>query len=275
MRKHLTLSTHTISYLAGGGDGSRGTVLLLHAFPLNADMWAPQLEALPRGWRLIAPDLGGFGPSRSSPGSPEMPPMLRDHTADVLALLDDLHVERAVIGGLSMGGYVTFAVLRRAPERSRGLVLADTRPQADSPEARTNRTRMLELLDASGPAAVAREMLPRLLGETTRRERPAVGDRITSMITANSAEAIRDAIVWMMARPDSTPLLRQVRCPTLVLVGTEDGITPVDDARQMAGQIPGAELEVIPGAGHLSSFECPDAFNAALARFLSTRFEER
>ena len=249
------------------GDRPRGTLVLLHAFPLNARMWEPQLALAAHDWRVIAPHLRGF-----DDGAADVPASTVDEYAgDVIDLLDALHVEDAVIGGLSMGGYATFAILRRAPRYVRGLILADTRSQADTPEGVAGRTRMLQLLVEKGPAAVVDEMIPKLLGASTRTNRPELADRVRALALSNPPQAIAGAIRALMTRPDSTPLLSTIHCPTLIVVGEEDTLTPPALSEEMHKGIAGSELVVIPGAGHLSSLEQPDAFNSALAAFLTHR----
>jgi pimeloyl-ACP methyl ester carboxylesterase len=229
-------------------------------------MWRPQLDAVPAGWRFIAPDLRGFGESKV--GDPTLPATMEGYARDVVALLDRLRVDRIVVGGLSMGGYVAFALLRLAPERIAGLVLADTRSEADDEAARASRDGMAETLALGGAAAVFDRMLPGLLGVTTRTSRPDVVQRARELALAQPTDGIRRAIHGLRSRPDSTLLLAAVACPTLVVVGDEDEITRVDSVRRMHGRIFGAELAVIEGAGHLSNLEQPEAFNGALTRHL-------
>jgi 3-oxoadipate enol-lactonase len=246
------------------GPDPEGTLVLIHAFPLNARMWEPQLVLADAGWRVIAPQLRGFD------GGVADPPVqsLDDYAGDIVDLLDALHVDQAVIAGLSMGGYVAFALFRLAPRYFRGLVLADTRPEADSPDALDGRRRMLAVVADQGASAVADAMIPRLLGETTRRERPGTAGHVRALIESTAPEAIADAVRAMMGRQDATPLLAAIRCPTLVLVGNEDEITPPAVAERMNRAIAGSRLVVVPGAGHLASLEQPELFNAALAQFL-------
>jgi pimeloyl-ACP methyl ester carboxylesterase len=252
--------------------GAGWPVFLLHAFPLSADMWRPQLEAVPDGWRFIAPDFRGFGRSFPSHGSLTgqggEPLTVDDYAADVLSLMDGLELDDAVIGGLSMGGYVAFAMLRQAPSRFTGMVLADTRSQADTPQAREGRVRLREVLAKDGPPGVAEQMLPKLLGERTRHDGTEAVPLTRAMIEAAAPRAIDAAIGALMGRPDSTPGLADISCATLVIVGREDEITPVAEAEVMQRAIPRSTLSVIPGAGHLSSLEQPEVFSRALGDFL-------
>lgn len=253
--------------LPSDAERPRGALVLLHAFPLNAQMWEPQLALADDGWRVIAPDLRGLGAGERDPATGSMD----DYAADLIDLLDALHIEDAVIGGLSLGGYVTFALFRHARRYFRGLVLADTRPQADAPEGIEGRKRMLGLVRGKGAAAVADEMLPKLLGETTRRENPDLVRRVRDLIVSNSVEGIAGAITALMTRADSTAILPTIHCPTLILVGEQDMLTPPALSQEMQRAIAGSEVAIIAGAGHLSSLEQPAAFNAALARFLEHR----
>jgi pimeloyl-ACP methyl ester carboxylesterase len=249
--------------------GSGWPVVLLHAFPFSADMWRPQLERVPEGWRFIAPDLAGFGPDAVA-WSGATPPTVADMAADVQRFLDALEIDEAVIGGLSMGGYVTFALFRAAPQRFTGMILADTRPQADTPEGRDGRKTMIERARSGGPAAVADAMLPKLLGPTTRARRPALPPLVRQMIERERVDGIVGALEAMLARPDSTSDLARIACPALVIVGDEDEITPPADADMMHNQIARSRLVMLPEAGHLSNLEAPDGFTLALGDFLAS-----
>jgi 3-oxoadipate enol-lactonase len=246
--------------------GAGWPVLLIHAFPVNADMWRPQLERVPEGWRFIAPDVRGFGPEPAPSGSFT----LDDVAADFAAFLDHLRLDRAVIGGLSMGGYITMALLRRSPERFDGMILADTRADADTPEGRDGRRAMIELVRAKGPAAVADQMLPKLLSTAARERQPELVAQVRRMIESASGEAIAAALAAMIARPDSTPDLSHVNCPALILVGAADEVTPEASARVMEQRIDRSRVVVLPDAGHLSNLESPDAFSRALSDFLAS-----
>ncbi len=242
-------------------------LVLLHAFPLSAAMWEPQFDAL-AGWRVIAPDTRGFrgpdGPPAERPGEVTMGEL----AIDVEHVLDSLGVPEAVIGGLSMGGYLALALFRRAPVRFRALVLADSRATADTEQAKAGRRKMQALAEVGGASAIADDMLPKLLGETTRRERPEVERHVRALIEANTPDAIKGALDAMMSRQDSRAMLRAIACPTLIIVGEEDNLTPPADSQAMHEAIDGSTLATIPHAGHLSNLEQPGAFNAALLRFL-------
>jgi 3-oxoadipate enol-lactonase len=245
----------------------KGTLVLIHAFPLNARMWEPQLELAEQGWRVLAPQLRGFDGGIGEPTANSMD----DYAGDIVDLLDALHVHQAIVAGLSMGGYVAFAMLRLAARYFQGLVLADTRSEADTPEGRDARTRMMQLVRDSGAAGVADEMIPKLLSESARQNRQDLVGLVRELTLANPPDAIAAAIGAMRSRADSTPLLKTIGCPTLILVGQDDVVTPPAMSEQMEQAISGAERVVIPGAGHLSNLEQPSAFNGALARFLEHR----
>lgn len=238
--------------------------VLLHGFPHNRSLWAPQTGALLEHGRCIAPDLRGFGESgREGPYSVEQ------YADDVIALLESLGIDRAVVGGLSMGGYVAFAIWRARPEMVRALVLADTKPGADTAEARRKRLELIAVARDGGAGAVANAQITGMVGATTRALNPALVDGLHQMLASAPVEGIVGALQAMMERPDSTDLLPTIDVPTLIIVGEEDALTPVKESRAMHAAIPGSRLEVIPGAGHCSNLEKPAAFNHVLGEFLS------
>jgi 3-oxoadipate enol-lactonase len=263
---HVSIGDTPVRYLEAG---SGRPVVLLHAFPLGADMWRPQLEHPPAGWRLVAPDYRGFGKTtlRDDPGRRAT---IDDFAQDIKIFLERLEIERGVIAGLSMGGYVAFALFRQAPELFAGIVLADTRPGADSADGRAARQAMLELVRSRGPAAVAEQMMPKLLGATTARERPEIASEVRRTIESTRATAIARAIEAMMDRPDSTADLPRLSCPALIVVGEEDVLTPPAEAEAMHRRMPHSRLAVLPQAGHLSNVEAAGPFSQALSEFLGT-----
>ena len=259
--QRIPVGTGTVRYLEAGGGWP---VVLLHGFPLNADMWRPQLEDVPEGWRFIAPDLRGFGPEANPPAT-----SMDDLAAGVVELLDALRIDKAAIGGLSMGGYVTFAILRQAPARASAVILADTRAGADTEQGKAARNKMIDTVRSKGVTAVADEMMPKLLAETTRREFPDVERRVREIARGNRPEALVGAIEAMRDRPDSTPQLSALAVPALVLVGEEDSLTPPSEAQSMHAALSRVQFVDIPRAGHLSNLEAPGHFSAALADFLN------
>lgn len=256
---------------AGGlsfDDLGRGpAVVLLHAFPLARAMWRPQVEALQSDYRVITPDLHGFGGSPPLAAAPSVETM----ADDVARLLDELKVSGPVVlGGLSMGGYVALAFARRHLARLRGLVLADTKADPDDAEGRANRDRLIAFAETNGARAVIDQMLPKLLGADTTARRPEVVEEVRGIGSRQPVEGIVGALKGLRDRPDANPGLGAIRVPTLVVVGRDDTLTPPAKSEELASRIPNARLVVIDGSGHLSNLEQPAAFNAALRSFLQS-----
>jgi pimeloyl-ACP methyl ester carboxylesterase len=236
-------------------------VILLHAFPLHAGMWTEQAHALSTGHRVLAIDASGFGESTArAAGS-----TIADQAADVLALCDHLRIPSAAVVGLSMGGYAAFELLAARPEFVRALVLCDTRATADTPEAAAKRETFAGEALERGVGWVADQLLPKLLGPHAE---PRLQNLVRGMIGQATPAAVADAQFAMAARRDATELLPSITCPTLVVVGSEDALTPPSDARAMAAAIPHARLVELHGAGHLSNLEARVGFNRAMRDFL-------
>ena len=270
-RRQIAIGPCTISYLAANQAPGRRLAVFLHAFPLGAEMWRPQLQALPPDWWAVAPDFRGFGGSTPDPAEASREAAtLDDYAGDVVALLDALGAARAAVCGCSMGGYAAFSLLRRAPGRIDGLLLADTRATADSEAARASRAAMLDVLDRSGPGAVAADMRAKLVGPTTHATRPAVVGAVDNMMRDATPPGVGFAVSRMLNRPDSSDALASFSGPVCVVVGLEDALTPPAEAAAMAALVPAAALVLIPGAGHLSNLEAPDAFNAAMHAWLES-----
>ena len=246
------------------GAGGAGPVVLLHGFPLNGAMWDEVVPALADRYRMIVPDLRGHGATEAPAGPYET----SDHAADVVALLDRLGIERAAVVGLSMGGYIAIQLISRWSERIRSVVLADTVGRADSPERRQARADQANVIRTDGLDAFADLVLPRMFAPAVFSERPALVERFRQTITGQRPEGVIAALQGLASRPEMLDALANVDLPTLVLVGSEDAATTPDDSRELAAVIRGAELVVLQGAGHMSCWEDPAGFNAAVRSFL-------
>lgn len=246
------------------GEESGDTVVLLHAFPLNSRMWRPQAEALAGSRRVITPDYPGFGRSPGSPAQPDVGYYARC----VRGLLDRLGLEKVVLGGISMGGYVAFECMREFPERISGLILANTRPDPDSEEARQSRREMARRVAGEGVGVLIELQMQRLLAKSTLQNDPATVELVQGMIRQSNPNGVVAALSAMRERPDSTPLLPQISVPTLVIGGAEDEISSPEVMGDMAAKIPDSRHVVLKGAGHLSNLEASAEFDAALSDFL-------
>lgn len=244
--------------------GNGPAVLFLHAFPLSLGMWDGQ-DALASRYRIIRFDARGFGGSDVGDAILTM-----DRIADDAAvLIERLRLGPVILAGCSMGGYAALAFAQKHASLLRGLVLVDTRAGADSPEARKGRGDLAAQVMKEGPQAALDAFLPKVAGETTKKSRADVMARLKDMMLATSPQGISDGLHGIAARPDSTPFLREISVPTLVVCGEEDVITPRAEAEALQRGIKGAELAMISKAGHLPSMETPEAFNAVLQAFLS------
>ncbi len=239
--------------------GAGAPLVLLHAFPFDRRMWRQTAEALAAGRRVLVPDMRGFGGSPLGVGF-----SIADLADDLAAFLDTLGLPRAAVGGLSMGGYVALAFAHRYPERLDALVLADTKAGADSPQAQQGRDQAIALVRELGVGAFVERQLPKLLSPSAA---PQLRASARAIALDQSGEAVIAALQALRDRPDRRDELGGIACPTLVVVGSEDVLTPPAEAAAMASAIPGARLVTIPGAGHLANLEAPAAFEAVLAAF--------
>lgn len=255
----LSFKGHSLHYYdRGEGDA----LLLFHAFPLNASMWKPQLDGLSDRFRVIAPDARGFGKSRPTPDVLTMDKIAEDGRA----ILDSLEIESAVIGGASMGGYAAFAFWKKHPRRVRAMILADTRPTADSEEGREGRHAFAKKALEGGGAWVAEQMA----GKLQRLEPdPAVDAMLRDMMTNANPKAVAAAQRGMSVRDDSTDILGRIEVPVLVVVGAQDSLVPVVRAKKMADACRNARLVELADAGHVANVEQPAAFNEAVAQLMS------
>ena len=240
--------------------GAGVPLLLFPGFPFTSESFWPQLEAPPKGVRLLVPDHRGFGQSAAGSGPTSMEAMAEDG----LALLDALKLDSALVGGVSMGGYVAIALTRLDPGRVRGLLLVDTQSLADDEAGRTRREATAVDVEKHGVAGVVSGLLPKLMSAGVA---PGVRARVEKMMSAQSPQAVAAASRGMASRVDGKDILSRFSGPTVIVVGAEDVITPVEKAKVMQDLVTGSTLEVIAGAGHLSNLERPAEFAAILERF--------
>jgi 3-oxoadipate enol-lactonase len=259
------LMVHGVN-LAVEDRGEGPAILFVHGYPHDRSIWRALVQGLD-GYRRIAPDLRGMGQS----DAPDLGYSISTYAADLAALLDALGVEEVVLCGLSMGGYIAFEFLRQWRSRVRGLVLMDTRAEPDDAEGRRARDAAAALARDSGADAVAESLVPRMLAPSTLADRPQVAEEVRAMMARTPVSGMVGALTAMRDRPGSEGLLPTLAgLPTLVMVGQSDVLTPPDHARGMAQVIPGAQLSVIPGAGHLPPLEQPEAVNQRVREFLDS-----
>jgi 3-oxoadipate enol-lactonase len=246
------------------GEGLKDPMVLLHAFPLNSRMWAPQMEVIAESRRVIAPDYPGFGFSPHPPAQPDV----RYYAERVRELLDKLRLKRVVLGGLSMGGYVAFAALRLFPERISGLLLANTRPEPDSEDTREARRETARRVAEEGVEVLPKLQMERLLSPHTLENKRDVTEFVRDMILESSPDGVVAALGALRVRPDSTDLLGKINVPTLVVGGAEDTLATPEIMDEMAEKIHDSRHLTLSKAGHLSNLEAREEFNAALKDFL-------
>ncbi|MEA5115621.1 MAG: alpha/beta fold hydrolase [Geobacteraceae bacterium] len=245
--------------------GSGPAVVLLHGFPLNRRMWGPQQEALIcAGFRLIAPDLRGFGESDAPDGSYTMS-LLAD---DIVSLMDHLGIRQAVLGGMSMGGYVLFNLLERYPDRASAACFITTRSTADDEGVKSGRLALLDSAGKYGAAAVAELFAPSLFADVTAREKPGLIRELCDMMISVDMHGVKGALMAMLGRKDYTSLLDGFTLPSLVIGAEQDSAVRREDIRLLADRLPHCELCMIPEAGHMANLEQPSAFNECLLNFL-------
>ena len=267
-RVHTRVNNITIGY---SDQGTGLPIVFLHAFPLNRTMWVPQARPLSLHFRIITIDLRGHGES----DAPLWRYTLEQSADDVSALLGHLEIRRALFVGLSMGGYILFAFYRRYAARVKGLILADTKAQADTEEGKDGRFQLAQIAYKKGPSAIADVMIPKLLSPATIQTNPALVQQVRAMIEGNQISGIAWDLMAMAERSDSVPLLSQITCPTQIIVGELDQATPPSDSKLIAEQILHARLAIIPNAAHLSNLEQPEAFNQIVAAFASELGREK
>jgi pimeloyl-ACP methyl ester carboxylesterase len=248
--------------LAFADTGKGPPIVLLHAFPLDGEMWAAQVDRWRDRWRVVVPDLRGFGASPSTSGDGMA---MADYADDVVRLLDTLSIDRACVGGLSMGGYVALALAERHPERLSGLVLANTRAGADNEAGKAKRAELAKKVEEKGSEALADALLDKLLGPSAS---PEIVARVKEVVVRQDPAGALSAIRGMASRRDRSDVLPSIRVPTLVIGSTEDRLIPIEEARALSRAIPGAFWAEIEGAGHLSNLEQPELFARAVEEHL-------
>jgi pimeloyl-ACP methyl ester carboxylesterase len=241
--------------------GNGVPLLLIHAFPLDRTLWRAQIAGLSQLYRVIAPDLRGFGQSSDTDGEAVS---MEQYAIDLKALLDSLNVKQAVIGGISMGGYIALAYYAQYADRVKGLILANTRAVPDAEDARRNRLTSAQKICESGPGFLIEAMAPKMLGPAAR---PEIEIAVRSMMSRQRAAGIMSALRGMAARPDRTALLRFATVPALVITGSADMLISPSDSEAMYSMMPNCTLINIPDAGHLSNLDKVDAFNHVVREF--------
>jgi pimeloyl-ACP methyl ester carboxylesterase len=244
---------------------TRPALLLIHGFPLDSRSWDGQVDALKDSADVLAPDLRGFGmDERSLPEAMTMDA----YAQDLKDLLEEHGIDRVVVCGMSMGGYIALSFLANWPERVAGLVLANTRANADDEAGRKAREETAQNAFSKGMEVMARGMLPKLLTEHTRNQKPEVTEQIGSIIADQRPEAVAAAARGMAIRADRSPMLTSITVPALIITGTDDALMPLPTSQAMADAIPNSTLVILPKAAHLSNVDAPEAFNAAIVAFL-------
>jgi 3-oxoadipate enol-lactonase len=252
-------------FFVEAGPASGLPVVFIHGFPFSQAMWKSQMDAVTEeSIRAFAYDVRGHGSSDVGDGQYT----IEGHVDDLVALLDHWGLPQAVVVGLSMGGYIALRALERNPERFRAAVLCDTRSEADPNEGKVRRARTMAVVKARGSAAFADDFVKGIFAASTLAANPAPVDMIREVIARTPPLSIAGTLLALAARTDTTGSLPSIRVPVLILVGEHDVTTPVAASEAMHAAIPGSELQVIPGAAHMSSLENPGAFNSALVSFL-------
>lgn len=251
-------------FYVDAGISKAAPIVLIHGFPFSHEMWDPQIEALQKRFRVIAYDLRGHGKSGVGDGQYT----LEFFVDDLLGLLDHLRIERAVLCGLSMGGYIALRAVERKPERVRGLILADTQAKADSNEAKLKRAAAIKSVKAMGVNAYAEGFVKSVFAPQTLANNKAAVEKIRRIIEANSSLGICGALLALASRTDTTESLPGIKAPTLILVGEHDALTPPSASQEMRNRIPNSEIHVIPNAAHMSNLENSEEFNKHLLDFL-------
>lgn len=248
---------------------SETTVIFIHAYPLNKNMWIDQTNKLKADFRVLALDIRGFGDSEL-----KLPYTLENIVDDVIELMDTKKINKAILVGLSMGGFVALRAIERNPERFQGLVLANTKSEADSDEAKLGRYKSLIQIDQEGLNKFTESFIENALSHETKTEKPKVNLQVLSIVQENKKEGVAAGLLALTSRTDTTMSLSKIEVPTLILHGELDSVIPASEAVSLHDKIKGSQLIIFPKLGHLSNLEDPEAFNIALLDFVNTKFNQ-
>jgi len=240
------------------------TIIFLHGFPFNHTMWDEQARLCEPRFQVMNHDLRGHG--RGELGGGQY--LFEFFVDDLLHLMDTQNIDKAILCGLSMGGYIALRMTERHSDRIQGLILCDTRSEADSDQAKLNRAADFRLIQKEGLPAFADRFLKKALAPSTCIKNPALAATVKQMITLNSITGVQGVLIALATRTDTTAALATFQVPTLILVGAEDPITPPAAAAALQSQIAGSRMAIIPEAAHLSNLENPQAFNVQFLDFL-------
>jgi 3-oxoadipate enol-lactonase len=259
------INGHKLNYTVKGSDTGL-PVVFIHGFPFSHRMWDPQLAALPPRFRGIAYDIRGHG--LSEPGDGQF--SIEFFVDDLISLLDYLDAKQVVLCGLSMGGYITLRAVERHPKRFKAMILCDTRSEADTNEGKIKRAETISAIKSSGVYAFAEGFLKLVLAPETFENHPVVADKVRGMIVTNSPRGVCGTLLALAGRTDTTPALKKMNIPALILVGENDVLTPPADAEKLQAQLPNAELHIVPHAAHMSNLENIPFFNERMLAFLDS-----
>ena len=260
-----TLNTGITTFYHEQGTPGGMPLVLIHGFPFSHEMWKPQLDVLPKSFRTIAYDVRGHGQSDVGDGQYT----IELFVDDLIALLDHLGIEQAVLCGLSMGGYIALRAAERNAERIRALILADTRSEGDGNEAKVKRTGTVRAVKSGGVPAFAENFVKAVFAPATFESNPGAVESIKRMITSNAPLGIAGTAIALAARTDTTAALASIQAPTLILVGALDALTPPSASEAMHSHIRGSKLAVLKNAAHMSNLENTSEFNSQLLSFLN------
>jgi pimeloyl-ACP methyl ester carboxylesterase len=243
--------------------GTGKPIMLIHAFPLSNEMWKAQAEILAdNGFHVILPNLPGFGKDDSTNFY-----SLEEMAKSIAELLNSLKVEKIILGGLSLGGYVLFNLFRFAPEIFSALILCDTTFSGDTSDKQNSRYELISKIEQVGSAALVENMLPNLISDDTKQNNSALVEKLEEIFINVSPLSATNALRSMAERRDNSDILGQISVPTLLIFGEFDKVTNLETAQLMNQMISGSELVVIKEAGHYSNLEQPGQFNQALLNF--------